>query len=309
MKINIFIVFTIFMFIQVFIYPAEQEEPVWVIVEKGKAELRKKEYGNALTYFKAAISIKEEYPEVYILIGDIYKMSDNPIAEEYYRQAYDLRLFFELPLEKYSALYKLVTLYKSEKNYRLYEEYLYKALQEDKKYLSEYFDQYKNDFYTIFTSKGLDRLLVLYRITGYEHVITAHSELGWYNYKTGMYKDSVIHYLFALVGVISEAFEEVRRIKPLYEYSTMTDFLKTAFAFQHVRRYLVEESDIFKLLYYLACAEYAQEKDYILSRELWQIIVENPVSNEYINRAKMQIRSPAVEPLIDVKKDLKYEWD
>lgn len=308
MKIKTIVLLICILFSQLHAHSADQEEPVWVLVEKGKAELRKKEYGNALTYFKAAISIREEYPEVYILIGDIYKMSDNPIAEEYYKQAYDLRAFFELPLDKYTALYRLVALYKAEKNYPKYEEYLNKTLFEDETYLSEHFTQYKNDFFKIFTSKGLDRLLILYRITGYQHVIAAHSELGWYYYKTGMYKDSIIHLLFALVGVVSEAFAEVRRIKPLYDYSTMADFLKEVFAFSHVGKYL-EESYIFRLLYYLACAEFAHEGDYVLARKLWQIIIQSPVPNEYMNRAKMQIQSPETEPLIDVQKEPDYEWD
>jgi tetratricopeptide (TPR) repeat protein len=307
-KCRSWVFFVFFLFTVPLLFP-EESEPLWVLVEKGKAELQKKEYGNALHYFKEVLLIREEYPEIYILIGDIYKTSDNPIAEEYYRQAYDLKYYFEVFLERYVALYKLIDLYKAEKDYRQYEAYLSITLSEDETYLSDYFNQYKNDYYSIFTTKGLNRLLVLYRITGYQHVIKAHAELGWYKYKTGMYKDSVIHLLFALVGIVSEAFEEVRHIKPLYEYSTMTDFLSTALVYDHIRAYLVDESDIYRLLYYLGCAEYALEKDYILSREIWQIITGSPVPNEYRSMARMQIQNPVPEPLIDVQKDLEYEWD
>ena len=319
MKLILFFLFLFyqFLFSQVLFsqddtYSVEQEDPVWVLVEKGKAELRKKEFGNALKYFKEAIMIKEEFPGVYILIGDIYKMSDNPIAKEYYEQAYELRHFFEIPGEKYTVLYKLISLYKAEKNYKQYEALLKKTLIEDETYLSEFFDKktgkFTDNYYTLYDSKGLNRLLILYRILDYQHVIKAHAELGWYNYKTGMYKESIIHSLFAIVGVVSEAFKEVRGIKPLYDFTTMTDFLHVALQYGYISTYLIEESDIYRLLYYLGCATYV-EIGYIPAREIWKIIAQSPVPTIYKDRALMQIQSPKPEKLIDIPKDIEYEWD
>ncbi|MBN2441443.1 MAG: hypothetical protein JXJ04_08850 [Spirochaetales bacterium] len=298
----------IVLFISFFTFAESQDDPLWVIVEKGKAELRKKEYGNALTYFKAAIMQKEEYPEVYVLIGDIYRISDNPLAMHYYRQAYDLRHFFEIPRDTYTVLYKLAFLYKAERNYREYESMLKTALAEDKTYLKEFFTPLKDDYFRIFTSKGLDRLLVLYRILGNQHMIQAHAELGWYNYKTGMYKESIIHSLFALVLVVSEAYKEVRYLKPMYDYVTMEDFLLTGLQYSHISKFLLQEANIYELLYYLGCATYV-ESGYIPAKSIWTIVAQSPVPNSYKERAKMQIQAPQPEKLIDIPKDIDYDWD
>jgi len=316
---KIFLLFISILFSLSAIHSLAQDDPLWVLVEKGKAEMRKKEYGNALKYFKDAISVKEEFPEVYILIGDIYKLSDNKIAKEYYEEAYKYQYFFEIPADKYRTLYKLAYLYKEEGNYREYEIKCKEILHADTGYFSEYFDKtkkeldddylLKDDFINLFKSKGLNRLLILHRITGYQQMTQAHAELGWYYYKTGMYKKSVNHSLFAVISIISEAFQELRRIQPLYEYSRLNNFLNTALTFDYIKKYLLEESDIYKILYYLACAEYAYEEDYLKAKGIWQVIADSPVWNEYKSRANKQIQSPWTEKLlIDIPVDENYNW-
>jgi tetratricopeptide (TPR) repeat protein len=288
---------------------AEQaDEPAWIVFEKGKAELRKKEYGNALRFFKMAIQIKGTFPEAELLIGDIYRLSDNPIAIEYYQRAYELKKYFVIPDDKYTALYRIIDVCREEKNYREYSETVKKVIEEDLTYFTEQFQRYHKEFFTIFSSSHLDQLLVLHRIPDRQYVVKAHSEYGWYYYKTGMYKDSIIHSLFAVVGAISEAFRELRRYQPLYAYTTMNDFLENAFTYEDIRSYLVDDVDIFSILYYLGCAAYV-EIGYTRARQVWNSVADSSYKNKYQDQARKQINNPWVEELLDIPKKIEFEWE
>jgi hypothetical protein len=123
-----------------------------------------------------------------------------------------------------------------------------------------------------------------------------------------MYKESVIHSLFAIVGVVSEAYTEVRDIKPLYDFSTLTDFLNTGLQFGYISDFLLQEGGIYSLLYYLGCATYI-ESGYLPAKGIWTIVAQSPVPTPYKERARIQIQSPNPEPLIDIPKDIEFEWD
>ncbi|MBN1696187.1 MAG: hypothetical protein JW881_01625 [Spirochaetales bacterium] len=283
-------------------------EPAWVIFEKAKAEYTKKEYGNALSFCKAAIQKKGIFPEAELLLGDIYRISDNPIAIDYYKQAYELKNFFEIPEDKYTVLYRMTDLYREEKNYREYSETLRTIIEEDADYYEEQFKRYRKEFYKIFFTDGLDRVLILHRIEDSQFVVKAHAEYGWYYYKTGMYEDSIVHSLFAVVGAVTEAFGEIRRYQPLYFYTTMPAFIGDAFSYEHIRSYLEEDVRIFELLYYLGCAVYV-EIGYARAKQIWSIVAESPYQNNFKRRSQIQIQNPRVEELLVVPKKSGYEWE
>ena len=48
---------------------------------------------------------------------------------------------------------------------------------------------------------------------------------------------------------------------------------------------------------------------YIPAKSIWTIVANSPVPNAYKERARMQIQSPKPEKLIDIPKDIDYEWD
>jgi len=287
--------------------PISAETPTWLIFEKGVLEMDRGEYGNALHLFLQAQEQKRDYPEVEIAIGDIYKMQGEiKLAERQYLKAYGQKGAFEVPDDKYTALYRLVRLHKEQQDYVKWEKILRDVLREDQDYFRDRYQRLYDTFLKVYLNSGIDRLLVLYRLES-KHAIYAHGELGEHfnrsyvetGERTGkrqLAESAMVNYLFAIVALLTDVIDEIRFWEPGFRFNDLTSL----FAHLAMRRNLQDylgNTQIFKYLYYLAVASYAAGYDE-RAEEIWRVLEGEQQAGRYGNLSWSQLSDPRVVPLL-----------
>ncbi len=287
------------------IHPALTETPTWLLFEKGVLEMDRGEYGNALRLFLQAQEMKRIYPEVEIAIGDIYKMQGEiKIAEKQYLKAFEQKKAFDISDDKYTALYRLARLYKEQQENEKWREILEKVLEEDQNYFRDRFQRLHDAFLKVFLDRGIDRLLVLYRLES-KHATYAHGELGEYYNKSFLTsrtgrrqqaESAMVHYLFAVVTLLSDVIEEIRFWDPEFLFTDLKSLLTRVAGRPQLLEY-VRDTAIFKYLYYLAVASYAGGYGE-QAEQIWRVLEAEPLAGRYRNLSRSQLLDPRVAPLL-----------
>ncbi len=307
------IVSLVFFAVCVLMVPAQDNNFVeaWFLYEKGKAKIEDPdgpELGEALLLFQEAIEKRGgTFPEAEMAIGDIYAGEGAyALAKRQYEKAYELRTGMEVAEEKYVVLYRLAELQENRELFRDMQDYLHEVLKDQPYFNGEQFSKFQNAFLSTYFEKGLDHLFKLYRMEEVAFAASAHSRLGWFYYRTGLYTPTAImHNLFALDIIVTEAMQEIRTIAPDYEFSTVVDFLDASFKRENLSAYLVE-SEFVKIMYYLATSTYAASYP-SLANSTWRILASYPFASEvlangagvYVDLSRRQLESPWVDPYIN----------
>ncbi|MBN2552550.1 MAG: hypothetical protein JXB06_07255 [Spirochaetales bacterium] len=279
----------------------------WFLYEQGKARLDEPggpELGEALLFFQEAIEKRGgTFPEAEMAIGDIYfREGAFSLAKRQYEKAYELRAGMEIAEEKYTVLYRLAELHELQERYADVERYLSQVIQ-DQPYFEE--DQYQNlrdAFVETYYDKGVDHLFRLYRMDGVAFAARAHSKLGWFYYRTGR-SPAILHCLYALDILVTEAMKELRRVEPGFSFTTVEAFLDAALERENIRQFLVAEN-FFQTLYYLAAATFADSRP-SLAEPIWQLLATypleplGPAATTYADLSRRQLESPWVDPKIN----------
>gem|GEM_PF-1101139 len=300
---------TLFMLLSATLIPAQTDNFVeaWFLYEQGKARLEDPEgpeLGEALLSFQEAIDKRgAPFPEAEVAIGDIYFQEGAlALAKLQYEKAYKLRGGMEIAEEKYTVLYRLADLHEGQDMYADMDRYLQQVLEDQPYFSDEQYRSFKDAFLSTYEDKGLEHLLKLYRMEGVAFSVPAHAKLGWFYYRTGR-SGAILHGLFALDIMVTEAVKELRRVQPGFVFTTMEDFLDTALQRDNIREYLAS-GEFFKTLYYLATATYAASRP-SLAEPIWQLLaaypleVVGPGALTYADLAARQLKSPWVDPYIN----------
>ncbi len=200
--------------------------PPWLAHEYGKTAFREKEYGFSLIFFRKALEKKKKYPEAEMWIGAVFqKEGEYILAEQQYKKAYAQKNYLQIEEDKYRILYRLASLYGNwERKEKSYQDILLRITGEHE-YVSVFFnDRIKERIITTFKSKGINKVLRLYRINK-QFPLKAHTGLGEFYFNSGRYWDSMLNYLYSVVIVSSAAIEEFRKINPQYEFQGIDSFL------------------------------------------------------------------------------------
>ena len=279
----------------------------WQLYEQGKAKLDDPdgpELGEALLSFQEAIDKRGgNFPEAEMAIGDIYFQEGAfALAKRQYEKAFELRKGMEVAEEKYSVLYRLADLHEIQEMYADMERYLQQVLEDQPYFTEERYSGFRDAFVSTFDEKGLDHLFKLYRMEGVAFSVPAHAKLGWFYYRTGR-SGAILHSLFALDIMATEAVKELRRVQPGFVFITIEDFLDAALQRDNIREYLAS-GEFFKTLYYLATATYAASRP-SLAEPIWQLLASYPLevmgpgALTYADLATRQLKSPWVDPYIN----------
>lgn len=280
----------------------------WVLYEQGKARLddpEGPELGEALLLFQDAIDKRGGiFPEAEMGIGDIYfREGAFALAGRQYLKAYELRTGMEITEERYTILYRLADLYEIQEMYKDMEDHLLLILEEQPYYAESRYEGFRNAFDSTFREKGPDHLFKLYRMDGVEFSVAAHSRLGWFYYRTGLFQKAIINCLFALDIMITGGMNELRLVKPGYVFTNVADFLDAALKRENIRQYLVD-GEFFKTLYYLAASANAASLPG-RAEPIWSLLAGYPLEElgtgvaAYADLSKRQLESPWVDPLIN----------
>jgi len=263
----------------------------------GRVMLEDNNAGEAMNYFQQALNKKRGiYPEAEIAIGDLFKNSEYELALLHYNAALKYKSAFLIPDNIYEVFYKISNIYKVHKNYLLMQQYLNNILNDSSFYSNKRYSHLRDSILSTYTNKGIDHLLKLYRFSeGF--AIKAHSDLGWFYYKTGKNSYSILNYLFSIISIVSESVEELRLHDPDYEFSSLSNILNISSKIDNISDFL-EGTEFFKSLYYLACATYAHgQKE--LSVNIYKIIINSNYKGKYRNLSIRQINHPWVENYIN----------
>ncbi len=272
--------------------------PAWVLCERGKAELERRDLGRALFLFQMAIEkAGNVYPEAEEALGDVYQGDGQLVlAESKYLKAYSLKGSLVVPEDAYRIRMKLARLYFAREDYRRMEAELEGIALEDPYYGSAQFERLQVSMATTYREKGLDAMMRAYRVAT-PFALEAHAELGWLQYRLGHEGAALRSLILAADGVVSLGMEELRRADPEYGYTTMVDFLGACSRREETAR-LLEDSGFFRTLYYLtASAQLAGYRE--RARQGWQLLAAARQAGRYAELAARQLQSPWHEPVIN----------
>ena len=280
------------------VYSQSMKLPYWLLYDQGNAFMDSKEYGSALQKYQEAIAKAGTFPEAEMAIGDILREEgEADLAIRHYTKAYNLRNSFYIPETKYDCLYKLARIYEEQRMYRQMEDSLLAIVMDDKGFnqpaTSHIRDQIESNYY----NNGLDFVLKLYRFTVF-FPEEAHSRLGWYYYKTGRFKQSVVHFLFSLIYKTSESSNYMASKDVDFQFLTLRDFLGQTSADKEVNQYL-SSADIYKDLYYLAGSTFAEGYPEHAS-QIWKLLLDTKSPKPYADLSRKQLKSPWIEPFIQM---------
>jgi tetratricopeptide (TPR) repeat protein len=280
-------------------FSQSSQEPYWLLYDQAKALMEQMQYGKALRFFQESLIVNTTFPEAESAIGDIYREEgEADLAIKQYTKAYDLRNNFYIKTDKYRVLYKLARICEEQQAYVKMEASLILVIQDDKDYMQPANSRLNQQLTVNYYNKGLDYDLTLYHFGNY-FAQDAHSQLGWFYYKTGRFEQSVIHLLYSILLKIGQAIEYSRSRDIDFEFRTLSDYLTSANTDADTAMYL-QTVNIYKDLYYLAGSTYAQGSPMIAS-SIWKVLSSLSVSNRYSDLSKDQIRSPWIEPYLPTK--------
>ncbi len=280
------------------LFPQASTEPHWLLYEQGNAFFSQREYGQALMNYQEAIGKTTAFPEAEIAIGDVYKEEgETELAMRQYEKAYNLRNYFNIPQDKYTVLYKIAAVAEEQLDYRKMEESLLEIVGDDKSFNEPSTSRIKEQIESNFYGKGLDYVMKLYRLE-YRFAKDAHAKLGWFYYKTGFYKKSALHLLYAVLYTITEASNYVADRDVEFQFTTLKDFLQVSRPDKDVSAY-IQESGLWNDLYYLAGSTFKAGYP-ARAQAIWTLISQNPQAERFVELSKRQLKSPWTEPYLDI---------
>ena len=283
-------------------------ESSWILLEKAKsliAEPGGQRMGEALELLRKAIEERAIFPEAEIAIGEIYfregalELAKEQLAKVLKKEYRDVLRVRE---EAYAVLYRLAEINERQGEYGSMEKRLLEVLNAHPVYAQPESQRLRTAMLKAYLVRGLDQVFRLYRLDNAGFALSAYSKLGWFYYRWGRFEPaSIMHSLFALDIMISEAVAEIRRFSPMYEFKTLEDFLDVAMKRENVRDYLVA-SDFFRVAYYLAAATFAAGHPSRAS-ETFRLLAASraPAADigPYRDLARKQLKSPWVEPYLN----------
>jgi tetratricopeptide (TPR) repeat protein len=287
---------------------AQPSAAPWILLEEARSLIADREnpdLGEAMRLLRQAISQQALFPEAELAIGEIYlREGALELAKVQFQKVLSKEYadLLRVPEERYRVLYLLAGIQETQGQYADMQKSLEQVLQDQPDYSARDRQRFRDAFLKSYLERGLDRTLRLYRLENGGFALAAHAKLGWFDYRTGRYEPaSILHSLFALTTVVTEAMLELRRADPDYEYETLEGFLRLAVRREAVRQYLAE-SGFFRIAYYLAAATY-QAGHAAQARRLWRMLADGgwdpALAGEYPGLARRQLRRPKAEPLIN----------
>lgn len=275
--------------------PADGTAPVWVYLKLGEKAYRDRELGDALRYFRLALGSGTDVPEALVGIGMVYQEEGElALAERQYREAISRREAFRVPDEYFQAQYRLAEVYRIQRRSRDYEETLRAIVSEDAYHTVPEQRALAAAMAAAVRSKDLDKLLELYR-SGLDFSSRAYRELGVYYYESGRYVHAIDHLMIATVKTFSAALEELIRIDPDYRYTGISKTLDDALSVPVIRTFVLAE-DLFRTLYYLGAALYAESRSGSV-RSIWALVMNRSEAGLWAAKARRQYTSPFIEPV------------
>lgn len=188
-------------------------------------------FENSISKLISHIQQKEHYPEVYKLIGDIYKLEgEYKFAEDYYKKALDNSNVLNIPNDRFELLYSLAEISEINEDYKRMEIRLLNILTDDSTYKNKALS--KALLNTVVSNKKdcFEKFFELYRGNNY-FSLKAYSKLSDYYYSIQDYDKA---FNFCALNVITS----ITKIQEVISSRDITfDFKNIENLLYHVQYY------------------------------------------------------------------------
>jgi len=283
---------------------------------------------NSATAALEAVGKLKDYPEAEYWIGEVYRVEGElPLALSQFRKAYAMRDLFENPGFGIDLQYKIAGILLTRQEYLEMIKVLDSVISEhDTLWINAQqgdalitqnassenkttipYAQASASFASQAMSRtmeteGIDRFLEMYRYNN-SLVEPAHRRLGFFYAVTGR-PSAQHHLLFAFLIQNTVIIEEIMRHK--FDFTLDDDSGRPSLVIiaENINNNplllsYIDEVEYYKTIYYLASSLYRNGKSTV-ARNLWSFLALQPQAGEWRNRAIVQVRSPYLEPVIEM---------
>jgi tetratricopeptide (TPR) repeat protein len=265
----------------------------WILYERANAMFAQREFGQALQLYKEAISSAGIFPEAEMGVGDVFfEEGEFQLARDQYEKAYQMKKAFSVPETQYELLYKLADLYQRKEMYSKMEDSLLKVEIDDKKFSDVDSSRLKAQIWKNYKGKGVDHTLFLYQFD-VPFAQAAHSRLGWFYYRSGLYEEAAQELLFAVIYNSTEINAALHDMDADYEFTSLSDLLSAVQSHNEVSSF-ASNSSFFKDLYYLAGASYAAGFP-AHATLVWALLSTSKLAGSYAALSARQLKKPFLE--------------
>lgn len=182
-------------------------------------------FENSISKLISHIQQKEHYPEVYKLIGDIYKLEgEYKFAEDYYKKALDNSNVLNIPNDRFELLYSLAEISEINEDYKRMEIRLLNILTDDSTYKNKALS--KALLNTVVSNKKdcFEKFFELYRGNNY-FSLKAYSKLSDYYYSIKDYNKAFNFCALNVITCITKIQEVISSRDITFEFKNIENLL------------------------------------------------------------------------------------
>ncbi len=182
-------------------------------------------FENSISKLISHIQQKEHYPEVYKLIGDIYKLEgEYKFAEDYYKKALDNSNVLNIPNDRFELLYSLAEISEINEDYKRMEIRLLNILTDDSTYKNKALS--KALLNTVVSNKKdcFEKFFELYRGNNY-FSLKAYSKLSDYYYSIQDYDKAFNFCALNIITSITKIQEVISSRDITFEFKNIENLL------------------------------------------------------------------------------------
>ncbi len=269
--------------------PAQEEEPVWAVLESGQRHFRNEEYGEALRRFREVLEVQPGNSEAAYSIGRVFEEhGDNREALRYFERALEGTGFAVADREA-RVRYRRARIHEARSDFGRYEREMEALFEHDDFFVSDETEPQRQNQLRVVREQSLSRALVLYRIDAGPFG-DAHTDYGGYLVHAGRFAEATPHLVRGLLEAFSHAIERYRRVESGYSFGTLQSFLDEIESESEIVNFL-DQRHVWEGLYYLATALYFDGYS-TRGRELWHFLSDRTEADEWAEAAASQLSSP-----------------
>lgn len=182
-------------------------------------------FENSISKLISHIQQKEHYPEVYKLIGDIYKLEgEYKFAEDYYKKALDNSNVLNIPNDRFELLYSLAEISEINEDYKRMEIRLLNILTDDSTYKNKALS--KALLNTVVSNKKdcFEKFFELYRGNNF-FSLKAYSKLSDYYYSIQDYDKAFNFCALNVITSITKIQEVISSRDITFEFKNIENLL------------------------------------------------------------------------------------
>jgi tetratricopeptide (TPR) repeat protein len=237
-----------------------EDDPSWLILERGRLAFASREYGEALRLFRAVKDANSTMPEVDIEIGHVFEAEgEMELALLQYERAYEQKALLMVPDDAIDLLYRIASIRKTRGELLQYEELLTTIAETVDSRYPQPPTQLTEPMYRVLTTNGLDKLLELYRIDDLGSQQAYHLLSRTLLYDGRRFIEASKYAAFSVIMTITELISYAIYIDPEYEFHGIESLIYTTDRFRTVVEY-IDRTALFDQLLVLGQSLYSSDR-------------------------------------------------